>query len=202
MYERTYWRYYLQLENDFLQILEYVELDTENFSTYSVKLMQLLLSIGSEVDATFKEICQITEKPRPNINDYAPIIFSRYPHIILQTVGIFKRDFVLSPFASWNTEHPASSLPFWLSYNEVKHHRTEKFHEATLKAVVNGLSALFILHIYKMHDLFVDDLSVCESIPDEKSKLFYLKNWTMGIRTSAVNYPYRVIDYDDNSIVI
>ena len=202
LYERNYWRHYLQLESDFLQILEYVEFDRNNFSVYSVKLMQLLLSIGSEVDAVFKEICRITEKPRPNIRDYAPIILSRYPNIASQNVRVFKRDLVLTPFESWDLTNPSQTLLFWNSYNEVKHHRSEKFSEANLRAVANGLAALFILNIYKLHDLFEEDIDVCESIPEDKSKLFYLENWTMGIRTSAVKYPYRVIDYDNNSVVI
>lgn len=163
--------------------------------------MQLLLSIGSEVDAVLKEICKITEKSRPTINDYAPIILARYPNIIKQNIRVFKRDLVLAPFDSWDLSNPSKSLQFWNSYNEVKHHRTEKFSEATLQAVANGLAALFTLNIYKLHDLFLESKDVCESIPEDKSKLFYLEGWTMGIRTSAVKYPYRVIDYDNNKVV-
>lgn len=202
LYESNYWRYYLQLEKDFLHLIEYVEFDTANFSAYSVKIMQLLLSVGSEVDAVLKEICKIQNNPRPNMRDYASIILERYPNITKQKVCVFKRTLKLTPFDSWDLANPAQSLQFWNAYNEVKHHRAEQFSKATLEAVANGLAALFTLNIYKLHNLFEENKNICESIPEDKSKLFYLESWTMGIRSSAVKYPYRVIDYDDNSIVI
>lgn len=200
-YERNYWRYYLQLENDFLHLIEYVEFDAANFSVYSVKIMQLLLSIGSEVDAVLKEICKIKDKNRPNMGDYAPIILTLYPNITKQSVYVFKRTLKLFPFDSWDLYNPSKSLQFWNVYNEVKHHRTEQFSKATLGAVANGLAALFVLNIYKLHDLFEESNDVFQSMPEDESKLFYLENWTEGIRTSQVKHPYRLIDYDDNSVI-
>lgn len=198
-FERNYWKYYLKLEKEFLEVIDYIEFVPENYTSYSVKLMQLLLSIGSEVDAVLKEICQIVDKDRPSIADYAAVVIKKYPSLITQRVCIFKRSIILSPFATWDLNCPAKSLPFWDAYNSVKHHRTEEYRKSSLEAVANGLAALFILNLYRLNEIYLALGNIHHNMPDEESKLFYLENWTERIKTSVLKYHYRVYDDDTNS---
>ena len=39
-FERNYWKYYLKLEKEFIEVIDYIEFVPENYPTYSVKLMQ------------------------------------------------------------------------------------------------------------------------------------------------------------------
>ena len=57
---RNYWRYYLLLEDKFLQTLHYVELTEDNFFTYSIEYAYLIQSIGSELDSFFQDLLRFS----------------------------------------------------------------------------------------------------------------------------------------------
>ncbi len=64
--------YFLAFENDLKTLARYIQFSKDNFKTYSLELVMLLLAAGSEVDVTAKCLCQKiapTSKPK-NINDY------------------------------------------------------------------------------------------------------------------------------------
>lgn len=197
LFERNYWKYYLRLEKELMNILEYIEFDPANFAVYSVNLMQLLLSIGAEIDAVFKEICKITEKDRPSISDYAPIILAKYQKIIFQEVCVFKGEVKLTPFSGWDATQAGKTLFFWNAYNNVKHHRADMYKDASLEAVVNALAALFVLEMYRLNDIYLECGNLPHNIPEDASKIFYLADWTERIRTSVFKYHYRVYDDDE-----
>jgi chemotaxis methyl-accepting protein methylase len=54
---RNYWRYYRMIEDKFRETIDYVEIATTNFFTYSNEFAMLLQSIGSELDNVFKVYC-------------------------------------------------------------------------------------------------------------------------------------------------
>ena len=66
-FHSNYWNYYLMLEKEVLEALEYVELLTDNFSTYSNKFAALIRSIGSELDVFFKVYWDIPADATKNI---------------------------------------------------------------------------------------------------------------------------------------
>lgn len=51
---KNYWRYYRELENEFLSISRYVEFTEDNFSTYSVEFLKLYQAVCSEIDVIGK----------------------------------------------------------------------------------------------------------------------------------------------------
>ena len=51
---KDYWQYYLMLEKQFVNTLQYVDLDNNNFTTFSNQYANLLQAIGSELDSFFK----------------------------------------------------------------------------------------------------------------------------------------------------
>ncbi len=104
---------------------------------------------------------------------------------------------VLSPYANWNTTSPSQSLAFWYNYNKVKHDRIMNYSLASLESVINALAGLFILEMYMLKDIFLNDLSLSQSIPEEESKIFILENWDVHLRTSNITYEYKVFDDED-----
>ena len=51
---KNYWRYYRELEDEFLSISRYVEFTEDNFSTYSVEFLKLYQAVCSEIDVVGK----------------------------------------------------------------------------------------------------------------------------------------------------
>ena len=47
---KNYWRYYRELEKEFIATLKCVELDTDNFNTYSIQYLKLFQTVCSEID--------------------------------------------------------------------------------------------------------------------------------------------------------
>lgn len=69
-FELNFWQHYLWLESEFRTVLEYVELDSANYSTYSRRIEKLILQIGSEFDNVSREICGLQSVDRTSISDY------------------------------------------------------------------------------------------------------------------------------------
>src|SRR5437870_5618451 len=71
-----YWHHFLALESDFAATSRYVEFSRNNFATFSIEYVKLLLAIGSEVDVLCKLICEKLDNTasRKNINDYRACI--------------------------------------------------------------------------------------------------------------------------------
>jgi hypothetical protein len=201
-FERIYWKYYLKLEKEFLEVIDFVEFVPENYGVYSIKLMQLLLSIGSEVDAVMREICQIADTERSSIADYSKIILKRYPTLQSQRVCVFRSNQILSPFQEWNLESPSQSLPFWNAYNAVKHHRVVEYSQASLESVANGMAALFILSMYRLDEIYTEMGNCQQNIPNVESTLFYLENWTFKFKFSLVKNHYQIIDDDEKNVIL
>ena len=51
---KNYWRYYRELEDEFLSIRRYVDFQKDNFGTYSVEFLKLYQAICSEIDVIGK----------------------------------------------------------------------------------------------------------------------------------------------------
>lgn len=96
---RNYWRYYLLLEERFLTLTRFIEPVYNNMSTYSLELVNQLLTLGSELDVFMKVICDLNQKDKHHIGEYRPIILNKYPQIQNQEVQ-FLNDYI-TPFKNW-----------------------------------------------------------------------------------------------------
>lgn len=168
-----FWRYYLILEERFEDSLRYVELNADNFSTYSIDFVNQMQMIGSEVDVLMKSMSGFNATDRKCISDYAVVILTVYPDIVNWEVKA--RDISNKPFAGWNVSNAASSLSWWDAYNNVKHGRDGNFKEASLENTLNLLMALYLLEM-----LYFKNLADSESKPDvimDGSRLFSIVGW-------------------------
>lgn len=78
-YLDKFWRYYLILEERFENSIRYVELNTDNFSTYSIDFVNQIQMIGSEIDVIMKSMSGFNATDRKSIADYATAILANYP---------------------------------------------------------------------------------------------------------------------------
>lgn len=173
-----YWRHYLALEDDFIKTIRFVELDEDNFSTFSVEYNKQFQSICSEIDVICKAICSLKGAPNAsNIVDYAEIIVRQYSDITSRVVIVSQHiDLKLSPFSEWKIEPDYISPQWWSEYNGVKHNRTANFKNANLDNVINSLAGLYLLEMYFLKDITHDNKDEID-IPDVPSRLFTIENW-------------------------
>lgn len=178
-----YWKYYLALENAFLETERYVELDyTNNSNTYSMTYMQLFQSICSEIDVVGKALaikCEPAFKPTKytGINEWWYHISQRFLDIQVLTCN-FMGSNDIAPWSGFvviknpqkgkkyilDEPNNSHTPDWWNKYNGAKHNRTQKENEksnymnANLKNVVDSLSALYILET-KLLELVFDKSS-------------------------------------------
>ena len=139
------------IENDLLQIFNYVEPSDQNERAYSHRIYELFLRSCIEVEANCKAILnanryskldrngKITD--RWDMNDYKKI--NRASKIGRYEVFIESwrpNKFKILPFNNWQNNE---SLEWYQSYNEVKHNREENFEKANFKNLIVSVAGLF-----------------------------------------------------------
>lgn len=142
-----HWHYFLALESDLEQTSRYVEVIHDNFETYSIEYVGLLLSAGSEIDVVCKLLCERIDSSRTyrNIDQYRPTITNEFPQLHTMQVLIPRYAITLEPWTEWGgTVNPA----WWRSYNNVKHRRDDCYNEANLENTLNAIAGLFCIVLY------------------------------------------------------
>ena len=157
--EYSHWYYYKSILGDLETLSRYIEISKDNYSTHSIELTRLLLSIGSEVDVVAKLLCKITdpEAPTDNITDYCKTITSQFSHFPKTEILIPKYSISLTPWKSWIE---AKTPKWWACYNNVKHERSKYFQDANLENVLLASSGLCVLVSY----LYKDSISKLSGI--------------------------------------
>ncbi len=178
----NYWSQYVLLEREFLQTLQYVNLDEDNAKTFSHAYQKLLLGLGSEVDVTLKYYCRSLKKDfrGKRIDRYCECIAKNRPEFIKQKVKVIHNNQILEPWISWlNCKCPY----WWDAYNAVKHNRSEieeidgvehvNYKFANQEYSLNALAGLFQVLVYSYYDIAtLEGKEVTTPLPG--SRLFIL----------------------------
>ncbi|MBU2875938.1 hypothetical protein [Marinobacter salexigens] len=136
----------MALEDSLTSLSRYVEFSYDNFNSYSIEMVRILLSAGSEVDVVLKDICKILEPSRKvkNISDYRDLISSKSLCFDGRLVHIPRFGLDFEPWSDWSSKEP---LFWWRSYNKVKHQRSSSYSEGNLKNVLYAMAALFSANV-------------------------------------------------------
>lgn len=177
-FNKLFWKHYLILEEDFKYTQRYVELSTDNFSTFSVEYIKLLQGIGSEFDVICKEICRYYGHNDKNcISDYASIIIPQFTNLQRENIIIkYDNSITVNPLGDWIIEPIHRSPEWWRAYNNIKHDRANSFKQANLKNVLMGLASLYLIEMYFIYEIAEEENSVLK-IPEISSLLFEIKDW-------------------------
>lgn len=177
-YNKDVWAYYLNLENDFCNTLNYVEFSEDNYNTYSKEFAKQLLSICSEIDVVFKILCELIapDEKRNNICDYAKILCDFDGLTSSQVIYSYTKS-TYSPFKDWTVDN---SPTWWRDYNALKHRRndSDNFKNGNLKNVFDSLAALYILNRYLCKK--ISEGTVVKD-PETQSNLFNMVGWNIFI---------------------
>jgi len=139
-----HWGLFTSLEDDLINLSRYIEINEDNFDTYSIELARLFLSISSEIDSVAKELCKkINPSNIPNnIVGYSEIILPHYSFLTNVSVCFNRYDLEMKPWIHWNNN---TSPEWWKDHNKVKHSRSTEYRKANLKNVLSSLAGLFSL---------------------------------------------------------
>jgi hypothetical protein len=159
--ERPHWDYYLSITEDLEKATRYVAFEPENFQTFSIEFVRILLAAGSEIDVVAKLLCaQIKPQEAPeNIDAYRNIISTHYPKFCTIEINARKHGLAFKPWEAWgNGQNPQ----WWRVYNKVKHRRNVHFKDATLENALLAVSALCVLLGYLYSEFFASKVVVIQ----------------------------------------
>lgn len=194
-FEKTYWKYYLLLENDFLSTEKYVTLDNDNAKAFSMEYMKIFQMICAEIDVCAKVFCKHLQNDFGNdtLPHYGKIILTKYPNLVNDEVLILPINESLTPWQGWawnegidkngNVRINGTGPKWWSEHNKVKHSRTLvdgsilNYKKANQNNVINALAALFQVEMY-FYNLLADNENLERKTPLPKSKLFSIPRWT------------------------
>lgn len=177
----THWNYFLTIEEDISHLSRWIEPAEANFNCYSLEIARLLMVTAAEVDVLAKLVCKKinSESTASSINLYQNEIQAQFPGVHNATVLIPKFGLTLKPWDSWSA---ARTPPFWWQdYNKVKHHRSDHFHKATLKNLLNAVAALLLLEIL----YYQEQVSELTSL----SKLFIPNSFCVKLGQGLMFFP-------------
>lgn len=138
--------YFHAFEDDLQHMSRYVQFAPDNYKTYSLELVRLLLAAGSEVDVALKELCSKIDagKKPENICEYKKIILPEFKDILSQPVTIRRFEIKIVPWEDWDKSPPA----WWRAYNKVKHSRQAHYREGNFKNVLFAVAGLGVIMQY------------------------------------------------------
>ena len=120
-FKNTYWNYYIQIEKDFFDTAPYCNIAESNNNSFSVKYLQLHLSICSEIDTICKSLCKRIKSSlnlsECGISDYIKILSSSYGTFSKETVNLCGYKYrIVQPWKGIDKDH----IPNWWNvYNDI-----------------------------------------------------------------------------------
>ena len=153
-------RAYRLIEDDLIQIFEYVQPANKNVSVYSHRLFQLLLRACTEFEANAKAILKANGYSKPsnfNMTDYYKLEPAcRLSEYRVRTSVWSEHDRIFQPFKSWNGTVDYVPLSWYQGYNDSKHDRTANFPAASFENVLNAVAGVFVI-LFAQHYIHAFD---------------------------------------------
>jgi len=150
--EFPHWQYFIALDSDLEIVSRYVEISQENYRTYSIQFVSLLLSACSEIDVVAKVLSKLIDpnlKPSKGtfltILDYQKTIIGQFPEFHTTKIHIPRHGIQLIPWKQWKSKNVPQ---WWTSYNSVKHQRNKFYKKANLENTINAVAGLFVMVLY------------------------------------------------------
>ena len=192
---KSYWNYFLELEEQLISTKRFVDFDKSNNKTFSIEYLKLLQATCSEIDVVAKIMAEWFEPEfksldNKNIQKWGLAIQNAFSNIEGMAVR-FNNDYNIVPWNNWAYEKylnkkgnvsyrliKGKQTPaWWTAYNKVKHERTSAYGSgqtnyvrANLENLICAMAALYILET-----LFLSSLNGNGStVTYKKSKLFEL----------------------------
>ena len=170
-YLRSYWAYYLALEERLAQTERFCAFAERSSVAYSVEYLTLFLAVCGEIDALGKEIVRHfypdVDLGGCTINKWGYYLCEAFPRLGDESIE-FAGQFKFKPFDDWRQikvkgkngqpvykrADGSKTLAWWIDYNNVKHNRAVideargicNFEKASQGNLLHALGALFLMN--------------------------------------------------------
>lgn len=179
---------------DFLnQIFKTVYPCPENYGTFGFDIRNLIILACTEFETHAIGVLK-SNGINPKKDYYTTLDYVRLNDILkLSNYSVSFRHHPdlpsICPFNNWNPENPTKSLEWYNTYNKIKHDREKEFHNSRIQALVNSISACFVMLIAQYGELPIInemlknywrvDKSPDWSMEEKYTKPYKDNNWIM-----------------------
>ena len=180
----------------FFSYSPYCEIDSCNDNAFSVKYLQLLLSVCGEIDSICKTFCKVLDNDfdpdTAGIDKYILILRKEYPTFATETVRLL--NYKYRNVQPWKSIAHGYAPSWWQDYNAIKHHRDQErngkanYKYANQKNVVDALCALYTLIEYWAAKNFVADKADALKRVEEPSN--YILPAFLSSKLNLVNWNF------------
>lgn len=171
--EHSYWRYYIELEQEMLQTRRFVDFSKDNYKAYSLEYLKLFQAVCGEIDSFLKllakELNPGFKVKDSNIQKCWYEVQSWYQTTAIKSV-LFSKEYNLEPWSGYIVTtsysknkrllYSGTAPDWWKAYTDVKHARAvlgddgkPNYIKANLKNVSNAFAALYVLEKNAMNEL-------------------------------------------------
>lgn len=196
-----YWQVYLNLERELLSIADTIHINDAQQSAYSMRIADLLIRTVIEIEALSKELYLANGGAMmPDEDMYFDTI------CIAHLNGLWNLDkklvHIVSPNIYFEEEeniiiHPlhkahkrgTSSSDWNKAYQAVKHNRAKELSKGSIKHLIHGLAALYILNLYYRDEKYtgISDIEKSNVNKNFGSALFAIKvHKENGLRADGI----------------
>lgn len=117
-----------------------------NFGTYGHEIRNLLILAATEVESHWKGVLTANGAPARNTHDYVKLSAAMKLNEYAIRLPFYPWIDPIRPFRDWvPSESPTKDLPWYDSYNAVKHDRENEFHRATLENALASVCACAVM---------------------------------------------------------
>jgi hypothetical protein len=142
-----HWQFFESVDDELYGLSRVIDFDPKNYSTFSVDLSRLYLSICSEIDVVAKLLCYRIDSctSAKNINEYRALITGKYKYFSAFRIEMPSYGLDFEPWASWSS---GTNPTWWDGYNRVKRERSRHFSDANLGNVLRSAAGLLGVLVY------------------------------------------------------
>ncbi|MCX2472785.1 hypothetical protein OQZ33_00435 [Pedobacter sp. MC2016-05] len=131
----------------------YIEPDVVSLNTYSHKIRELLILACTEIENFWVHYMMLSGIAPIGRNystqDYVKLKEKLFLNEFQFTLRSYATLAPITPFVSWSSVNPTTSLGWYDAYNKTKHNRTTHFSSATLSNAISAVVANLILYIVR-----------------------------------------------------
>lgn len=187
-----HWNYFCSLAERLDETKNYVfhglqddengELQLIHGDVYSDCFKQIIILAASEFETISKALC--TERgedvSKANIIDISKTLLKMFPKITeTEIITLFWGG---TPLREWKIDENGHvvGLDWWRAYNSLKHNEESSYQKATFENALLSVSALYILNLYLMYEMF-HSLSIAYQFPP----VYFKSKYTAGAVVSG-----------------
>lgn len=164
MGNKIYWAVYKNLEKELIDISNIIHIDDKQLSTYSIKIVELLVRTAVEIESISKDLYYANGGTKANDNtlafdsdciDHLETIWKLSSKVVrISGLNLFLTKAENIEITPLDKANKRGKCDWKKAYQAVKHSRNNNLEKGTLKNFIKALAALFVLNLYYRDSVF------------------------------------------------